>query len=130
VLLVAGEEQRLLLLLPHIYKEVVAMKRLKVILALALALGMMVTISVAPALANNNNNNQIDRHDLRVDRQILHELNNDDNDCCDFDHNDDCCDFDHNDNFDNFFFDGFGFISDCPFAGDHSGVVNEFDCFD
>ena len=65
------------------------MKRLKVILALALALGMMVTISVAPALANNNNDNRLDRHDLRVDKQILHELNNDNNDCCDFDNNDD-----------------------------------------
>jgi hypothetical protein len=74
------------------------MKRLKVILALALALGMMVTISVAPALANNNNDNRFDRQDLRVDRQILHDLNNDDNDCCDdFDDNDNCCDFDHND---------------------------------
>ena len=63
------------------------MKRLKVILALALALAMMVTVSVAPALANNNDNRLL-RKDVQLDRKILHELRDDDNDfnrCCDND---------------------------------------------
>ena len=81
------------------------MKRLKVVLAFALALAMMVTISVAPALANNNLDRRdfrIDKKDLQVDRQILHELRDDDF-CCrnDFGH--------HNFGHHNFGFNTFGF---------------------
>ena len=57
-------------------------KRLKVILALALALFMMVTISVAPALANDDRDDNLLRRDIRLDRQILHELRTDDVNCC------------------------------------------------
>ncbi len=79
------------------------MKRLKVILALALALGIMVTISVAPALANDNRqDNRLDRKDLQLDRKILNELRDDNNNgCCGFNnfHHDDfdCCDNDIDD---------------------------------
>jgi hypothetical protein len=100
------------------------MRRIKVILAVALALAMMVTISVAPALAHNNDN------DFRCcDNNVRfnHDFDDfDDFDCCDFDDFDDCCDFEH----DNFFFNSFGFLDDCPFAGDFEGPVNQFDCFD
>jgi hypothetical protein len=75
------------------------MKRLKLVLALALALAIMATVSVAPALANDNN--RLERKDLRLDRQILHELRNDDNDfgCfgCGFHDFNDCCDDDFGD---------------------------------
>ena len=55
---------------------------------------MMVTISVAPALANDDRDDHLLRRDIQLDRQILHELRNDDLGCCGFNRFDHevCCD--------------------------------------
>lgn len=103
-----------------------------------LFMGLMLTVMLlaiaGPAMADN------DRQDRREARQEFR----DDfffDDCCDDDFNNDDVEFVlFNDEFDNDFFfneddfffddDEFFFVSDCPFAGDFSGPVNEFDCFD
>ena len=103
------------------------MKRIKMVLAVAAAMAVMVTAGVAPAMADNNNNNDrhLDRVDIRLDKQLLNQNNNED--------------FGFENGFffsplffnDGLFFDnGFGFNSSCPFWGDTEGIVNQWDCFD
>lgn len=103
------------------------MRRAKTILAVAAAMALMLVASVAPVMAaTNDNDRRLDRQDIRLDRQLLDQ---NDNNFCDFNN---CFDNDGFVFFNPFFFgDGFVFFDDsCPFAGDTEGIVNEFDCFD
>jgi hypothetical protein len=98
------------------------MRRIRLVLAVASMAVLLVAFAAAPAMAqgngNNNHNNgsQLDRHldrqDVRLDRQIL---NNDDNDFFDF-------------GAPLFFSHSFGLDNSCPFWGDSVGIVNQSDC--
>ena len=64
------------------------MRRSKVILAVAMLLVSMLAASAAPAMADGNDNNRdtrLDRQDLRADRQLLHQHNNNGFECCEED---------------------------------------------
>jgi len=97
-------------------------RRIRLVLAVASMAVLLVAFAAAPAMAqgngNNSNNNgsQLDRHldrqDVRLDRQIL---NNDDNDFFDF-------------GAPLFFSNSFGLDNSCPFWGDSVGIVNQSDC--
>ena len=98
------------------------MRRIKMVLAVAAALAVMVTVSVAPALADggNNNDRQLDRKDIRLDKKLLNQ--NDDNFCCSFNR-----DFDDGGIFLNDFDDGPFFNDICPFSCfDNSLVLSPF----
>ena len=103
------------------------MRRIRSVIAVACMALLLVAFAAVPAMAqgngNNNNNNgshnngsQLDRHldrqDVRLDRQIL---NNDDNDFFDF-------------GAPLFFSHSFGLDNSCPFWGDSVGIVNQSDC--
>ena len=99
------------------------MRRIRLVLAVASMAVLLVAFAAASAMAqgngNNNNNNgshnngsQLDRQDVRLDRQIL---NNDDNDFFDF-------------GAPLFFSNSFGLDNSCPFWGDSVGIVNQSDC--
>ena len=101
------------------------MRRIRLVLTVASMAVLLVAFAAAPAMAqgNGNNNNgshnngsQLDRHldrqDVRLDRQIL---NNDDNDFFDL-------------GAPLFFSHSFGLDNSCPFWGDSVGIVNQSDC--
>ena len=99
------------------------MKSWKARLLMGLMLVATLLIMVAgPAMAHDN-----DRDCINRDGDRFCEVNGDRH----FD-NGDFRDFDVEDFgfFPFFFFDNFGFVNDCPFAGDFEGPVNQFDCFD
>jgi hypothetical protein len=108
------------------------MRRVKLVLAVAAAMAIMMVAFAAPAMAKghgNDNDSQLDRQDIRLDKQLLN-----DRDDFEFNHFNR---FEFNDNSDFFtfgvpffFVNDFGFENSCPFAGDTEGIVNEFDCFD
>jgi hypothetical protein len=105
------------------------MRRIKLILAVA-GMAVMLVAFAAPAMAQgngNNNDRQLDRHDVRLDRQLLN-----DNDHQGFFGTDN--DRNQIDEFGFFpfadtFFPGFFAVDQgCPFWDDTSGVVNQWDC--
>jgi|SRR3954447_12490899 len=89
------------------------------VLAVAAAMAVMVTAGVAPAMANNNNNDRnLDRMDVRLDKNLLNKNNDgfrfDDgfrfNDGLEFNEFNNSC-FPFCDNFNNFGFDTHGAVS-------------------
>jgi hypothetical protein len=105
------------------------MRRIKLILAVA-SMAVMLVAFAAPAMAQgngNNNDRHLDRQDVRLDRQLL----NDNDHHGFFETNDDRNQIDEFGFFpfvDNFFPGFFAVDQGCPFWGDTSGVVNQWDC--
>ena len=96
------------------------MRRIKLILAaVAVVVAAFAAIS-GPAMADDLNCRDARGNLIRCDGQFFAPVN-------DFDQ------FGFSP-FDTFFFPGFFFVDEdfanCPFLGDTSGIVNEFDCFD
>ncbi|MCA1718079.1 MAG: hypothetical protein LC781_15100, partial [Actinobacteria bacterium] len=91
---------------------------------------VMLVAFAAPAMAQgngNNNDRQLDQHDVRLDRQLL----NDNDHQGFFGTNDDRNQIDEFGFFpfaDTFFPGFFAVDQGCPFWGDTSGVVNQWDC--
>jgi hypothetical protein len=90
------------------------MKRIKAILAVAVLLVAMLAASAAPAMAHNNGD--------------FFRVNNGNNGDIFFNGNDNG--FRNNFFPFNTFFFGNENFENCPFLGDTTGIVNEFDCFD
>ena len=107
------------------------MRRIKLILAVA-SMAMMLVAFAAPAMAQgngNNNDRHLDRQDVRLDRQLL----NDNDHQGFFGTNDDQNQIDGFGFFpfaDTFFPGFFAVDQGCPFWGDTSGVVNQWDCIE
>ena len=98
------------------------MRRIKLVLAAATLMVAMFTAVAGPAMADDFTRCRDLRGDfVRCNGDLFEEVDNDFNG---FDN-----DFFFSPFVFNPFFFGFGF-NNCPFAGDHSGIVNEFDCFD
>ena len=84
------------------------MRRIRLVVVLGVVMAAMLALSAGPAMADD-----LDLGDVNLlgDDVVLL-----DEDVFD-------------DDLDSSFFFG-GFVSDCPFAGDFEGIVNQFDCFD
>jgi hypothetical protein len=105
------------------------MRRIQLVLAVASMAVLLVAFAV-PAMAQGNgtnNDRHLDQRDVRLDRQLLN----------DNDHNEFLGINDHRDQVDELgffpfaqtFFPGFSTVDQgCPFWGDTSGVVNQWDC--
>ncbi len=106
------------------------MKRIKLILAVS-SMAVMLVAFAAPAMAqgngHNNNDRQLDQRDVKLDRRLL----NDNDHQGFFGTNDDRNQIDEFGFFpfvDNFFPGFFAVDQGCPFLGDTSGIVNQWDC--
>ena len=84
------------------------MRRIRLVVVLGVVMAAMLALSAGPAMADDLGLGDVDF--LGDDLVLL------DEDVFD-------------DDLDSSFFFG-GFVSDCPFAGDFEGIVNQFDCLD
>ena len=84
------------------------MRRIKLVVGLGVVMAAMLALSAGPAMADDFD---LDNVNFLGDDVVLLDEDVFDDDLSS-----------------PFFFDGF--VSDCPFAGDFEGIVNQFDCFD
>jgi hypothetical protein len=107
------------------------MRRIQLVLAIASMAILLAAVAVPAMAQGNGNNNGNDRHldqrDVSLDRQLLNE--NDHNDFFGIDDHRDQVDGGGFFPFAETFFPGFSIVDQgCPFWGDTSGIVNQWDC--